>query len=368
MTSISAAFEKAGFRIDGQFARTIAAMQRQEGTKIEPVETHITWLPVDQRYVLACPIPEGYLEQQARLNTMLRQRQTSKIMPATAKAMAEQGYQSVEEFAAAQMRAHLQETAYVTEKVAHTEETETGAVPVGQVPMGEGRVLPSFVREQPLEPGRSHVFHPSQMDGDPSSLIDEAEFDRSITATMKALVSTSDWDPALEYAQLKEWDGLCFMYERLRTNVIDRAKLVKDELARLTRETDDETEIPLLQVERLQRQLSGLRVQVYNFSRKFKAAKAAREAAVNASGIDFGPYISIADRAKRSAQAWASRKTARQMQLDRLIGLTPEELAKANLDRLRRFDETPAEYRVRLNGVDANDGANHGAAKGTSID
>jgi hypothetical protein len=208
------------------------------------------------------------------------------------------------------------------------------------------------------------VFHISQMQERPEDLVDGPAFDRDVAIQLHRLVSLGDFDPALAYAQLKEWDGLCAMYERLKFNTVEYAKGVQEELQRVYREAGTQDEIPRAQIERLNEKLQGLRVQCFYYSRKFKMALAERELAVGRSGIDFAPYVSIAERAKKSAQAWAQRKRQRASELDRLIGMTDGQYRQLQESGL--LADRP--YTPRLNGVEAGDDAGTPLHMGTSVD
>lgn len=211
------------------------------------------------------------------------------------------------------------------------------------------------------EPRKPRVFHVSQMVERPDELVDVAAFDRDIAGQLQALVSLGDWDPALEYAQLKEWDALCACYERLKHNTVLYAKGVQDQIQRVYRDAGSDGEIPRLQVERLTERLQGLRVQSFYYSRKFKVCLQEREKAVGRSGIEFGPYVSIAERAKKGAQAWAAKRLQRAADLD-LLNALPKERQEELLQKV--IPNRP--YQPRLDGVD---GAAHGRpSTGTEFD
>lgn len=327
----------------------------------------ITW--IGNEYVHACPLHRTYFEDLIRVQKLEHRRVTSNVRIVADEQIGISGYASKEDFARAQMRSHLQERDWIreseqmrehfAEETSGDENPRNGDGVIRQpIPHPEPLSLPelSYLRtgRLPMEP---RVFKPSAALESPVENLSMPEYDKAIAAAFHTLLALGDWDDSLRYAQLKEWDNLTACYERLRYNTVQYAIGKKKELERLYREAGTEDEIPITQSERLVKQIEQLRTQSLYFSRKFKVAKKLREEAVAASGIAFGPYVSIEDRAKRSAQAWAQRKRARNAELDRLIGMSDEEYrALLNSGALN--------YKPRHDGVDAEDGTNNRVSLG----
>jgi hypothetical protein len=164
----------------------------------------------------------------------------------------------------------------------------------------------------------------------PSELIDTPSYQVDLAAAMRALVGLSDWSINLEYGQLKQWDSLAAGYERDMFNLVPYGKDIADQINQLYREADVAgDEIPRAQIEQLTEKLRGFREQYHDFWCRYGVALVERERAVNASGIDFGAYRSLADRAKLGvANETNRRRNAQQNELDRLNAMSEAERAK----------------------------------------
>lgn len=335
------------------FARTSKAFKEAEA------EHEIQWF--GKHWVYAAPIPEHYLAQRIALTKLETERSARQLTVVSHAMMEREGFVDPAQFAAAQMKEHLAETAHIAGQVSHVDETTGRAF--GHMPEPSGE-LPVYVKREPRVfhgPVRPKEFSIADMVEKPSDLVDEREYDRAIAGALHAVVALGDWDESLAYAQLKEWDALAACYERLLFNTEQFGVKSSQELQRLYREADAKNdEVPRQQVERLQRQLQGLRVQYWYYRRKFTVARKEREDFVAASPIGFGPYRTIAERAKMGAAMWRQKKRARNAELDRLIGLPQP--------AYNQWLKESSTYYPEHDGVDATDGSHNRAALGHDED
>lgn len=298
-------------------------------------------------YAHACSIPEGYFEQLMQVAELQHRSVTSQVRLIGDTRATEEGYTTKGEFAQAMMREHLQDTAHISAMVSETAVEGDRLVRYGHIPPANSADAPDYRRPEPRRPV---VFEMTRLTESPDELIDTETYDRDLAAAMRALVGLSDWDPAMAYGQLKQWDQLTLLYETLRMSTIDFAKTVTDSIQRLYRESDAKgDEIPRAQIERLNEQLQGLRMQVFDYSRRYKVAKIERERAVRQSGINFPAYLSLAER-KVTAQARHRSRRLAATEVDRLNAMTPAERVEA-LKAVARSGV--ADYRPRHNGIES---------------
>lgn len=269
------------------------------------------------RRVRACVLPEGYFPKPAPAPVI---EETSGSQPVltnvTLRRALDEGFENETEFAKAQLRGFQQ-----------TMRQERAA-------------------SRPAEAVRKvREFSPSQFVEHPSELVDLVSFRASLRQTMQALVSTADYDPACEIIAIKEYDGMAQQAERHMYGVEQQAEATKKEIARLHRESPDDTEIPIVQIERLEERLRGLRVQYFHFREKHRVALELREQAVGVSGINWPPYVSIKDRAQRGEQEWRAKQRRKTFSSGNVAVMTDAEF--------REQAKGLRPYQPRNNGVDA---------------
>ena len=164
------------------------------------------------------------------------------------------------------------------------------------------------------------------------------------------MVDACDWDGSLEIVGPKIMDQLLYMCERLQWSVQERLRETAAKLDATARQTMGD-EIPRQQIERLEWQQAGYRVQERHFDMMLYAFKDERDTVVSAyegaTDRKWGAYEGIKQRAERSARAWRD-KNRRRSSLSMVI-------ENMSTEEWNRWVDNNSRYEPKLNGVDASD-------------
>lgn len=213
-------------------------------------------------------------------------------------------------------------------------------------------VRPTPWREKPGLPARRNASRLSagDMRGDPLLALTKDQRSDKINVyrwAAKIMCEESDWDEDLRIAGPKIIDQLLFMAERLTHNVEQAQKRTVDQINALQRQTMGD-EIPIGQIERLERRLKGLHVQQRHFQLMFYAFGQEREPAIARSGLDnWERFEGIKQRAQRSHQEYVSKVRRRNS-----LSMVVEHMSDAEY---RKWVASTTRYEPRRNGVEATD-------------
>ena len=117
---------------------------------------------------------------------------------------------------------------------------------------------------------------------------------------LRMMMEASVWSDNLEISRLKYIDAYLYGIERIIYSLVAADRAARFEMKQLMRANDD-TEIPLLQIERKEKRLVGLRDQLRDAQINFSVAMRMRGDMVSATMIDWGDYRSIEQRATDKA-------------------------------------------------------------------
>jgi hypothetical protein len=207
-------------------------------------------------------------------------------------------------------------------------------------PKREPRVFPP-VPEQ-IEPGRNAKIVRA-LSGNAWDELDEVgqhHFDVHLNAALRTLISCFDISENMDVAKMKLIDSMMHGAEWTKSSIQQQAKITKGELSAAYRDSDD-TEIPLREVERLERRLTGLREQHAVFHALFRQLAELRP--------QFASYLSFEWPEYRSREESQRDRQA----LRRMRRFTSHAvMAMSDKDRQKFLDEQRP-YRPRFDGVDA---------------
>lgn len=290
---------------------------------------------VDGRYVHACPLPTGWLEQMQTLKDLRHQRVTSNVKMVAKEQMAAEGYTDAREYSVAQMR---EQARWIN---------------------GDDHPLPRILTDTVTDLEAPKVrqlrrkrryFDPSDIDTDPLELLTPDDRQRIMDQArlaVRVLEGTADWDAALQIVPCKMVDSI-FLYgsERILHQIEQQAKAVTDQIATVRRNSTME-ELANTQIERLEQKKVALRVQYRHMQLLLKGFELERDNVVGRAGIDWPAYESLKKRAARGVAAMDKKRRAwrSKAHLETLAAMTPQQR--------HQWMEQAARYDVRHNGVDA---------------
>lgn len=208
--------------------------------------------------------------------------------------------------------------------------------------------------EKPGLPPRRNArrLDAGDMRGDPLLALTKQQREEKINVyrwAAKIMCQESDWDEDLRIAGPKIIDQLLYMAERLAHNVEQAQKRTVEQITALQRDTMND-EIPVVQLERLERRLKGLRVQQRHFQLMFYSFELEREPTIARSGIEnWDQFEGLKKRAERSHQAYVSKVRQRTS-----LSMVIENMTDA---QYREWVAKTRRYEPRANGVDASDEA-----------
>lgn len=232
---------------------------------------------------------------------------------------------------------------------------ETGAATVDRKPnqpqlSGGANVVPIPDKPRVLPTLNKPIGAPIVDHSRDSTREDRRELARDTARAIEGLCSIPDFHPDLEALTIKVADGVARSLEKIMDNLMTSGQQLAAELKVAYREYED-NEIGIVQIERLERRLEGMRTQYAVAKVMFEGALNARSAIAGRLPFEWPSYRTMTEMKQANMVKRRMRESVKEA--TRLIGTSEAEYRR----RLVEVKETP----LLTNGVETDDG--HGASR-----